>query len=601
MIKKTFLIIALTVISLCFNSNFVNAEEVTGNLTPQIQTGITGVLKTAPSVSPAAGEYHATQSVTLTAAGSSAICYTVDGTTPACTDSITCATGTKYTAAISVTSTKTVKSIACYGDNTAGSATTTTYTLTCTISSVANGTVAAYSDCTITCNSGYTRSGNTCVASGGGGGSGGGGSAPPPTMPTTATGQVTATPAAGGKTTVAAPDGTGATVEIPANALTSSAVITVNTVAKTAESVAAAIAAVPTGTFVVGNNVYTMAAVSEGTIAVTSFRQTVTLTFTYTDAQIAGLSESSLKVYYWDATNSKWTVLSTTVNTLTNTITCTTNHFTYFAIIGQKAAAVPITPTAPTPQVTSLQAEIDRITALINQLQAELTKKPTAVAPTVSGIPASFKFKVNLKLGMVSDDIKYLQIVLNSDPDTKIANSGAGSPGQETTKFGSLTKTAVIKFQEKYASDVLTPSGLTKGTGLVGSATIAKLNAILAAGVSIPEISAPVTPTPQAPTTGIQGIPTGFKFKVTLKSGLISDDVKYLQIVLNSDPATKIVDSGAGSPGSETTKFGSLTKAAVIKFQEKYASEVLTPSGLAKGTGLVGSATIAKLNKLLGY
>lgn len=51
--------------------------------------------------------------------------------------------------------------------------------------------------------------------------------------------------------------------------------------------------------------------------------------------------------------------------------------------------------------------------------------------------------------------------------------------------------------------------------------------------------------------------------------------------------------------GFITGNFGPLTQQAVIRFQEKYASEILTPVGLQKGSGFVGSKTRSKLNSLL--
>ena len=48
-----------------------------------------------------------------------------------------------------------------------------------------------------------------------------------------------------------------------------------------------------------------------------------------------------------------------------------------------------------------------------------------------------------------------------------------------------------------------------------------------------------------------------------------------------------------------TGNFFSLTMAAVIRFQEKYSSEVLTPLALEKGTGYFGSLSREKANKLI--
>jgi len=50
-----------------------------------------------------------------------------------------------------------------------------------------------------------------------------------------------------------------------------------------------------------------------------------------------------------------------------------------------------------------------------------------------------------------------------------------------------------------------------------------------------------------------------------------------------------------------TGNFFYLTKQAVIRFQEKYASEILEPLGLSKGTGYVGEKTREKINELINF
>lgn len=87
-------------------------------------------------------------------------------------------------------------------------------------------------------------------------------------------------------------------------------------------------------------------------------------------------------------------------------------------------------------------------------------------------------FTKDLSRGVTDPEVKNLQVVLNSSSDTRVAQSGTGSSGLETNYFGDLTRMAVIKFQEKYASEILIPNNLTHGNGIVGQSTRTKLNSL---------------------------------------------------------------------------------------------------------------------------
>lgn len=145
-----------------------------------------------------------------------------------------------------------------------------------------------------------------------------------------------------------------------------------------------------------------------------------------------------------------------------------------------------------------LQAQISSLLATITALQNQLAGMGGS---TNGGAACSFTFTQNLKLGSTGAEVKNLQVFLNKSADTQVATTGAGSPGNESSYFGPATKAAVMKFQTKYASEVLTPLGLSAATGVWGAGSRAKANAMCSVVVVPPPTNGGTTPPPATGTS----------------------------------------------------------------------------------------------------
>jgi len=126
-----------------------------------------------------------------------------------------------------------------------------------------------------------------------------------------------------------------------------------------------------------------------------------------------------------------------------------------------------------TPTSTGYGATGPKTRAALNSQASTLTTynaTTTVISPPISIPITKYTFTRSLKQGDTGQDVKTLQQFLNSNGFI-VSQSGPGSIGNETTYFGPATKSAVIRFQNAYKDKILTPLGLTQGTGFFGEST----------------------------------------------------------------------------------------------------------------------------------
>jgi len=126
----------------------------------------------------------------------------------------------------------------------------------------------------------------------------------------------------------------------------------------------------------------------------------------------------------------------------------------------------PSTPPASTPSSSGLSTtQVDAILSLLSSFgadQATIDNVKSALNGQATTGTVTAAFVRNLELGMTGADVKALQQWLNAN-GYRVAESGYGSPGNETTKFGGATKAALIKFQKA--------NGITPAVGYFGPKT----------------------------------------------------------------------------------------------------------------------------------
>jgi peptidoglycan hydrolase-like protein with peptidoglycan-binding domain len=136
----------------------------------------------------------------------------------------------------------------------------------------------------------------------------------------------------------------------------------------------------------------------------------------------------------------------------------------------QKANGIPTVGTVGPLTRTALNKYVTTASIAVPAASTVHIAQPQVSTPSVNGT-----FTRTLKLGSTGSDVTALQVFLNTHGFI-VATSGNGSPGHESTYYGPATAAAVSRFQMAHALQILTPNGLTQGTGNFGPATMKAVN-----------------------------------------------------------------------------------------------------------------------------
>lgn len=175
---------------------------------------------------------------------------------------------------------------------------------------------------------------------------------------------------------------------------------------------------------------------------------------------------------------------------------------------------------------------IDDLKAMILQLQQQITdlqKQLNTSSSSEAGKTAwCHTFNFNLRYGDSGTEVNNLQTALTKDGFSILVQEDMSNT------FGDHTAAAVVQFQEKYITEILSPYKLTRGTGFVGGSTRAKLNKLYGCATDKPvDVDAPQTVNPAITILSPNGgeryvLGNSYQIKVSCNKGVDKNINIYL-------------------------------------------------------------------------
>ncbi|MBX9906520.1 Ig-like domain-containing protein [Patescibacteria group bacterium] len=381
------------------------------------------------------------------------------------------------------------------------------------------------------------------------------------TTPSVAT-STTITASAGGTTLVETESKTFTVTTPPAVTATSSTLV-IQVQAIASDAVLASIGRPQTISNEVGATVFDVKAIINGSTILDSFDAEVTIEYEYTDSEIDGLDESSLKLFHY--TNGQWVMLNDCdLDTTANTISCTTPSFSIFGLFGDVEESTEESSGSSIHKPFGCKDPNASNYKYFSHHKQELCVygEEKKVENTSVGVCAPhIRSYIGLNVENDAEDVRKLETFLNEKQGENLPVDGV---------YSKEDAEAVKRFQKKHASEVLGVWGLAEPTGYVYRTTLMKINSFYcSASIQCP----------------------AFVEHNSVTENTSSAEVEKTKVLLTELGFFK---------GEINTTFDASLGVSLKKFQETFSETMLKPWNLSYGTGYKYKTTNKFLNMLVG-
>lgn len=201
----------------------------------------------------------------------------------------------------------------------------------------------------------------------------------------------------------------------------------------------------PTDYSAIGSYIYDLEALSNSSTQVTSFDEPITISISYSDSDITGIDESSLRIYRYSGGSWSQTT-GCSVNTSSNSVSCTTTAFSVFGLFGQTQTSSGSTTTTSSSGVSTTSAP-------------QCTTPPPTTAPWLYGAIPINSSSIKLYFTDANDPVDHYVLEFGTKPGTySYSSANIGGKGARIYDVANLQPNTTYYFRVRGGNGCATGS-----------------------------------------------------------------------------------------------------------------------------------------------